>query len=391
MASKIAESVLFFGQSNAGPGGKESPVLTSVMHGDVLVSFASRRTLYGLEEARFSELNGIGPVADHPQYAAMPATATGFALSNRLKTRCEPDLMYFICTIWHGDSSIAAFGKNTTSWNNLMSCVLKSKSELRKSGYDNVVRAVVFIQGENGPWGRAIYRAELTKLLDVLLDDVRDENGQPDNPIALVLQTNKEVGHLGPSTNVELAQWDVVQDRRDAILVGPMYHIPVSDNIHSSTLGRMMLGDLIALVYETVISKRSPFRPLHPISAERQDRRILVRYGLPPQGGPLCWDEEWVAPSRNFGFTYGDSEQSTEIESVRIVGDAEVEILLKDSPRGNAKTIRYAQGQAPTAGWSSARGQLRSGTAERSYFHDLGYAVPEFISHYCIRSEMPVE
>jgi hypothetical protein len=286
---------------------------------------------------------------------------------------------------------LSAFSKDTGPWQNLLTSLQASRLALDKAGFDSVLRALVFIQGEAGPYGRAVYRQALETLLDDLLPALKKEAAQTISPVVILVQTNKGSNSTIGSSNVEVAQWDVARGRPDCIMAGPSYQAPLIDNIHQSLIGRMVTGDLIALVYDLHIRRNLDFVPLHPASATRDGRFIRLAMNLPPEGQALQWDKDWVPASENYGFVYTDTDNSNAIDSVEIVGPAEILITLRDEPRGKSQTISYAQGQSNVEGWGSARGQLISPTTQNSYYHGLGHPVPAFISHYCIRFAIGVD
>ena len=389
-AKPTVETILFYGQSNAGAGGLESGTLTEPLHEDTLLTFATRRQLYGTEEAKANALGGIGPAFDAPNYPPLQATSMGVALAGKQSGTEDSQHRYFVFTVWFGAQPLSAFVRDTGPWRNLMTAVRRSGSELLKLGCRNAIKALVFVQGEAGPGGRDTYAAALDHLLDDLLPALRLEAGQPETPVAIIVQTNKGSQDRRSPTLVELAQWDVARTRADTVLAGPAYHAPVVDNIHQSIVGRLVLGDLLALVYDFRITRGLDFAPLHPLSARRDGRVITIEFQRPPEGEALAWDTAWVAPSKNFGFAYDSPNELSTIERVELAGPSSVVITLTPESTGSAGRISYAQGQELVEGWASGRGQLMSPTSTPSRFHGLGYFVPPFVSHYCIRFSLEV-
>ncbi len=384
------ETILFYGQSNAGAGGSELSTLTVPLHKNLL-TFSTRRQLYGAVDVKSDDLIGIAPVFDHPKYPSLQATSMGFSLADKYSDTAPDPRHFFTFTVWYGAQPLSAFGPGTVPWKNLLSAVRTSRAELTKLDYKNLIKALVFVQGEAGPGGRDLYRAKLSALLDELLPALKREAKQAELPVAILLQTNKGSRDKGHSIAVDLAQWDVARSRSDTVLAGPAYQAPLMDNLHQSMIGRLILGDLLALVYEIAVCRKTDFIPLHPIRAQAIGRTIEIEFQLPTQGQALAWDTSWITPSENFGFVYDDQEHSSSIEHVEISGPSSVRITLTNVPSGKKPKIHYAQRQALVEGWASARGQLISPSGIKSYFYGLGHAVPEFIDHYCIRFVIEVQ
>ncbi|AMJ61162.1 hypothetical protein [Bosea sp. PAMC 26642] len=385
-AATTFDAILFYGQSNAGASGTSKSVLTHPP-GPRILSFASGRQLYGTAFVDPGKLTGLGPVADHPNYAPFPATAMGFALAAG-----PAPAGLFMHTVWYGGQPLPAFVKGTTSWQNLMAVAQRAPQVLQGAGHRGSVKALVFVQGEAGPGPRNVYRAALGAFLDEVLPALRDAAGQDRTPLAMLLQTNAGSNGKVVANGVELAQWDVASARpEDTVLAAPMYQFPLSDNIHQTAEGRMMQGDVLAQVYRRRVLAGQPFQPLHPVQARRDGRRITLAFQRPAGSAALSWDERWVAPAPDYGFAFVDPGSPAKIESVAITGPSEVTIMLDRAPSGRDMRLRYAQGQPPVPGWASARGQLVASSGEASVFAGQGYKVPATIDHYSIRFEMVVE
>lgn len=385
-AGTAFDAILFYGQSNAGAGGPGKPALTQAP-GPHVLSFASGRQLYGSTLVDPAKLVGLGPVSDHPRYAPFPATAMGFALAAAPKPAG-----IFMHTVWYGGQPLPAFVRGTTSWQDLMAVARRAPQVLAGAGHSGSVRALVFVQGESGPGPREAYRASLSAFLDDVLPALRDAAGQERKPLAMLLQINSGNAAAARANGVELAQWDVASARPDdTVLAAPMYQFPLADDIHQTAEGRMMLGDVLALVYRRRVVAGQPFQPLHPVQARRDGLRITLLLQRPPGSAPLSWDERWVAPAPDYGFDFVDPGSPARIESVAITGPSEVTITLDRAPSGRDMRLRYARDQRPIPGWANGRGQLVASSGEPSVFARQGYKVPATIDYYCIRFEMLVE
>lgn len=383
----MAEAILFYGQSNAGGGGHARPYLTTPVFPDRVFTFRTARQIYATSPADPRGLEGLGAVSDHAKYAPFPATAMAYALAQANGSEPYP---YFIHTVWYGGQPLTSFLRGTNSWRNLTQVAGRMGEALAQKNLRGRVAALVLIQGESGPPGRERYAKLLRELLDQTLGDLTSQTGQARPPVAILLQTNESNVQATSAQGVALAQWDVAQSRPDdTVLAGPMYQMPLSDAVHQSAEGRMMLGDLLAQVFEARIEHGGSFEPLHPTAARAAGGAIVVSFRRPAGSLPLAWDTDWVPPAPHYGFALSDDSGDVEIAEVRITGPSEVTVTPKRAPAGRM-TLRYAMTPSPAKGWAPGRGQLIAPTAERSAFVDLGVKVPKAVAHYAIRFEMPV-
>jgi hypothetical protein len=230
----------------------------------------------------------------------------------------------------------------------------------------------------------------LRELLDETLGDLQAQTKQAQPPIAILLQTNESNVQANSAKGVALAQWDVAQSRpNDTVLAGPMYQMPLSDAVHQSAEGRMVLGDLLAQVFEARVERNEAFAPLHPTEVKVKDGAVVVSFERPAGAQPLAWDTAWVPPAPHYGFALSDAAGDVGITDVKITGASEVTITPQRALRNQA-VVRYAMTPAPVEGWAPGRGQLMAPTAERSAFTEFGLNVPKTVSHYAIRFEMPM-
>jgi hypothetical protein len=301
-------------------------------------------------------------------------------------TGAARDGPFFLYTIWNGGQPLGSFLRGTTAWADLMAATSRVRASLAGRRLAGRVAALVFVQGESGPPGREAYAATLRALIDDALPALATQAQQDRPPLAILVQTNASNAQPASARGVALAQWDVARSRPgDTVLAGPMYQFPLGDAVHQSAEGRMMLGDLLALVYDARIVRGEAYEPLHPVSARRVGASIRVAFKRPAGALPLQWDRTWVPTVPNYGFVFEDEQHSAVIDKVEITGPSEVTLHLDRAPSGKRMVVRYAMGQPPLPGWASGRGQLMAPTARRSAF--TGYRVPQTISHYAIRFE----
>ncbi len=381
-----ADTILFYGQSNAGAGGTGPALLLAPAFPGRLLTFATTSQVYSTRLVGSDALRGTAPLRDHPRYAPFPATAMGHSLAARW-----PERRFFLQTTWVGSQQLPTFLAGTLAWQNLHNAAAAQKVAVAGKGLESRISAVVLIQGESGPVGHAPYAQMLRGLAESLPSSLQAAASQARAPVLFIPQViMPDTAGFAPS-GVELAQWSVAQAMPDEVtLVGPMYPFPLADLIHQNAEGRMMLGEMLALVHDQVAVRQERFVPLHPAAITRDGRVLTVTFTRPRGSGALRWDEDWIAPSPNYGFTYKDAKTDTAIHSTEIVGPDTVRITLHAEPTASGGALLYAQGQPYAAGWTSGRGQLVAPSGQSSHFARAGYKVPRQIDHYCIRFEMAV-
>jgi hypothetical protein len=385
----VVDGILFYGQSNAGAGGHERAVLTDAIFPDRILTFRAAQQIYGTKLVDPISLDGIGVVHDDPKSPPYPASAMAYALATSASPRSGK--RYFVHTVWYGGQPLTAFLRGTISWADLMTVARRAREVLAIRSMRARVAALVLIQGESGPPGRETYTRLLTEFLDTALPGLKAQTGQDRSPLCIMLQTNASNAQSATAVGVSLAQWDVARARPgDTVLAGPMYQFPLSDSVHQSAEGRMMLGDLLALVFEMRIIRNQGFEPLHAVAAKRVDDAVVISFKRPQESFDLQWDKAWVPPVPDYGFRVRNDAGPVAIAGVEITGPSEVTIRL--APRSSTQNlvVRYAMDQPHAEGWAPGRGQLVAPTKRRSAFASLGRRTPDTVAHYALRFELPV-
>jgi hypothetical protein len=382
--------ILVGGQSNAGLGGSDPTRESRPLFPNVRQFAGGAKAGLGWELQPEQAFAALEPAYDDMlgggQYIA---TMAGLAMG-------QDGDEYIVRTDWFGGRPIEYFVKGTIHYRNTLQAARSAKS---LAGAEPIVCPwYVWIQGESGPADRTIYARQLREYITSIVPEIAGALGQTVAPTFVIVQTNNGDVRGDGSANhdyrsgdsVGLAQWDVAQSTPRVILAGPTYQAPiipdVMDNIHLNSIGRMVVGEMLAAVK----AAGPNWKPLQPEFARLLGNTITIRFNVP--AGPLAWDTTWIAPAPHFGFSYFDDDGSAEISDVRIISRDTVRIVLSNVPTGKNRVIRYAQEAADyqVDGWSAARGQLMSPTQRVSLFWSLGHPVPRTINHYSVKFEMPV-
>jgi hypothetical protein len=307
---------------------------------------------------------------------------TAFAIENRIRDSKKPHGI-FTATTWFGGNPLSTFVRGTDQWNALMEMADNAGPALSNYNKGSYCSAYVFIQGESGSAG---YRSDLLAYINDVIPEIKLKTGQASDPEFFLLQISSPSNTApGGENGVDLAQFLVTQDKLGlgSTTATPMYQFPLSDNIHVSALGRMAMGEVIAEVHNTVVTKNATFQPLMPSAVTISGAVVTIVFDVP--AGDIEFDLDGVEPAINFGFEYVDDTLTASISSVIIVSSDTLEITLDQTPTGSNPKIKYAQAQNIVAGWSATRGQLRSPTKVKSFYFEQGYDVPEIVNHYCLR------
>lgn len=250
--------------------------------------------------------------------------------------------------------------------------------------------AIFFAEGEtySANWGTTFQ-----SWIDTVVPNFRTAIGQSGSPPIIFAQINTASNSTTPS-GVELQQLSVARSRTSPAvsLSGPMYQYQVSavDNIHTNDIGRMLRGEIEAIVYDRVVRQGLAWNPLWPVAGgvTRSSNVITIPLTLPPGCASVAIDSDWVQSVTNKGFVFQQTGgNSPTISSVAISG-TNIVVTLDVAPTGTAKKIRYAMANdANTSTWATGRGQIYSPDPRMSWAYRLGYAVPQHPRHYLVRFE----
>lgn len=367
------------GQSNSGQAGTDTVLYNGAAYPHHCITFNTASQWYGTSAATDADLTGVAALSDAESNRHYPATTSAFALEYLLRQSGIASPGTFSFTSWWGGQPLESFVRGTNTFNNLMIAAAQAKTVAAQYGRSLTCPFYTFIQGENGgaDYENALvnYANDVTGELASVLDI--------DTPAFVLVQINTGAHATAPN-GTELAQLTAAQNNPSAlVLAGPMYYAPMSDSIHSTAIGRMLVGEMLAACYQSILDS-GYFTPLWPTSAVLSGNEIDIHFAVPGNG--LALDVDWVAAVDNYGFVYNDDNQSAAIASVSIIDGTTVRVTLDQVPTGTNPHIAYAHATLPKVDhWSSGRGQLYSPSDIPSFFHSLGYELPATVRFYCVR------
>lgn len=173
-------------------------------------------------------------------------------------------------------------------------------------------------------------------------------------PHVLLRQTNIGSADVAPQPHdTPLATLAVARARLDdgVTLSGAMYHLPLWDNIHLNTVGRMLLGDQEGHAYYEAVRRGGVWHPLWPVEGgvTRTGAVITIPMQLPPDADALMLDDDWVPAVDGRGFVYSDASSGAAVQSVAILGPNVIVTLTADPGAAADKRISYALFNSPVA------------------------------------------
>ncbi|HWL06716.1 MAG TPA: hypothetical protein VNQ99_17570 [Xanthobacteraceae bacterium] len=377
--------ISFYGQSNAMASG-ENTTLVEPLFPHHVMTFQGARNSSSATMENPATLQDFEPQHDILLQGAWISTLTGFAIEaqNRDAGRASPG--YVVKSFAKGGSPLGDFVEGQPVFENLVQNVARAKAVAALYGRDYVHDAVFIVHGPSGPYVMSTYIDLLTSIVAALKSRIVEATGQSDAPHIFIVQEN----HGDTGTNIQgamLGQLKVAQTVAGVSLVGPMYDNPFWDTIHQLVKGRMATAELCALAYHTVCTLGQTWTPLWPINYELDGSAAEIEFAVPE--GPLEWEYERIRSVPNGGFTMYAADgwsgpTNTTVESAEIKGN-KVKLTLSGAPTGTVQFTAYGETQDVVVdGWGSNRGQLMSRGSTKSFFHRLGYDVPETVNHYAV-------
>ena len=408
------ELFLFSGQSNAGGSPVETPRAENVTpfagqpwFPNHVFQMEAGLAGYGRDAPPSRGLDELVPAIEMPKYGVFPQTTFMMALELLARAKGKLGPGYAARTDWFGDQPLETFLDGGEQFRKTLASAKALAGFPANYARKARLGAFVFIQGETPGVAR---RGDHAKLLQAHFSSMRQALAKRtglDAPPVLYLQINQGSSYPKPTGN-ELAELESHRaGGKPHFLIGPMYHHPLvvqgkpetPSIIHESVLGKLMLGETLALAYRQ-IARTGSFDPLRPLRAALEGRALTLTFAVPP-GARLAFDSDWITarPSGEAGFTVSSGGATIAIEAVAIEGKDRVTLRLAARKRAEPLTIRYAldprlvdwRGATPgDSRFAPSTGTLMAETDSPSPFAQRGFAVPKRIRHYCVRFSLDV-
>jgi len=315
-----------------------------------------------------------------------------------------------VFTSWEGGKPLDNFVSGTNSFTNVGKFCTFAKTRLHET-YERGINcsAIVFDQGESGrnanpdaavAFNRAGYVADFAAYAASQRSAVETATGQAGLPDMLFVQIAPSAWYADPENglnNIRLAQLDVHETETAGLLLAlPDYPHPMGDGIHRTLPGTLMFGETVGYVRH--LRRRGLFTgPVRPTLLERSGANVDITFHIPPTGGALAWDADWIdgtgiAATKGFKVRLASDNTPLTISSVTFVGSNKVRITLSADP-GAGVIVSYAISTHTATGsgaWALGRGLLMSQSSQQSTFNRLGFAVPSNIRFYAVGFEKEI-
>ncbi|WP_447881926.1 sialate O-acetylesterase [Serratia fonticola] len=255
-------------------------------------------------------------------------------------------------------------------------------SELGKSF---LTQAQVWIQGESDI-SAGTSKAEYKRRLSNLLDDYHADIEQDYKPCMVTYQTSSHtIRSPNHSPDIAYGQLEIANENPFFFLACSTYLFPYnSDGVHMPANSYRWLGCYIGKALHRILTGKG-WKPLQPEYISRNGRVVLIDFHVPSP--PLLFDTSRVSDPGNYGFQVFNEDGSKElsIQSVSIVNDTQVKIVLNSAPAQPIR-IKYALGltgskAGPTTG---ARGNLRDSDNAIAYENNTLTNQPYELFNWCV-------
>jgi hypothetical protein len=258
-----------------------------------------------------------------------------------------------------GGALIAELSKGASPeyYNRVIECATLGKAVATAAGGSYGIAALLWMQGESDQISTdSAYLTALRALHADFLADVPENIAMQDEPPALFSYqtTARNINFDAKNLGVQQAQLDMALQDDGVYMVGPIYNVPDSNNLHLPTNGYRWVGAQFGKVMHRVLTRGHRWKPMHPLRITRRAAQILVDLHVPHP--PIAAEAFWRSGSQgganasylhdDLGFSVVTSGGgSLLIDSVAIASATQVLITLAAPPPASTTVfVRYADG-----------------------------------------------
>jgi len=300
-----------------------------------------------------------------------------------------------------GATAISSLGCGSDPYQRLLEDIGDAVSEARSQGWDFVVPAVCWMQGESdiADYEGARYEQRLRQFCEDINRDVLALTGQTDSVRLICYQSTSitkdtrfsATEPVSVEAQVPMAQLRLLKNHSLFWVSGPTYPYDcVREVIHIDAHGQRCMGRLAALSALDVIRHGNERRTgLMPLSVSRAgDDSCLVAVAMSVPCLPLQIDTSLVAPAPHAGFSVITPDGRDVVSDVRLSSDTVYVSCLEPVPDGSH--IHYGLlGEPMKSGRRNGpRGNLRDsqGDGLPAVFEEQGQP-----SHnWCLLFDLPI-
>lgn len=308
-----------------------------------------------------------------------------YTMAQRLADQLGEDTL--ICTFpgGQGATMIKDLGKGTLPYKEFMEDIETAYQEAMAKGWDFVVSAICWMQGETdiADYPNTNYQQLLLQTWKDMNEDIRLITNRPDtisficyqpNPVA---RANKFKANNFQCRETAVPQTFVhlLRNNKWFWASGPTYpYTCVGERIHIDAIGQQHIGELAARSAIGILKGQTRNKGLIPIKLSNENQDVIIHFNVP--SSPLVLDTLQVNKADNYGFSVITKDNRNIALATTLEGDS-IRITCSEKPV-DCK-IRYAvNGDYMKSGnLHGPRGNLRDSNGNWCYQFDEPLPSPQ--------------
>lgn len=322
---------------------------------------------------------------------------TVYSMAEMLADHTGNDTLICIFPGGQGTTDIAHLGKGTEPYQEFVECIQMAYSKAKERGWDFVVPALCWMQGESDvtDYPCTDFRQLFLQFAEDLNNDVKLITGQKQDIEIISYQTNcvtrgerfNALAYNCPETRVPTELMEMVRDSDRIHPSGPTYPYSfVREAIHIDAIGHQLHGRLVALSALDILHNRRKVRGLLPTKLECRDKEVVIMLNIPHP--PLAFDTTLVSKVKNYGFSI-INHKNQDITQQVLLQDNKIRILCSEQPVDCR--VRYAiNGEQGKSGrLHGPRGNLRDSQGDSLTTTIEGKIYP--LHNWCWQFDLPLK
>jgi len=303
---------------------------------------------------------------------------SAYEMARQLADQTGSDTLLCIFPGGRGATEIANLKKGTQPYALFMEHLATACQEAADRGWDFVVPAVCWMQGESDivDYPEGDYQKKLTQMWRDMDHDIRQLTHQRDTIRFVCYQANSLTRapqfqadrFTCRETGVPQAFVNLLSEESWCWASGPTYpYHCVGEKIHIDAGGQQAIGRLAARAVRGILDGAPRFRGVIPMMVEQENETVVVHFNTPAT--ELAIDTIQVRKAAHYGFSVINPQNQDIIDTVSLDGKT-VRIRCTQSPAGCK--VRYAvNGDRMKSGnLHGPRGNLRDTQGNWAYQFD---------------------
>lgn len=320
-----------------------------------------------------------------------------YSMAETLADSTGQDTIICIFPGGRGTTDIAHLVKGSKPYQRLTDDIQKAYSIAQERGWDFVMPALCWMQGESDitDYPDTDFRQLFLQFTHDLNDDVIHITGQQQsieiisyqpNPVTRASNFNP-LAYDCPEMLVANTLLEMVRDNPAIHPSGPTYPYSFArEAIHIDAIGQQLNGQFAALAALDILRHQHNLRGLLPTKVSCSGNEVIISMSIPSP--PLTFDTLSVTKVPHYGFSVITPMNQDIAEDVYIQDDT-IHILCRENP-GNSR-VRYAvNGEKGKSGHiHGPRGNLRDSQGNSLSKMIQGHSFP--LHNWCWQFDIPVK